>query len=131
MINATTIKLFQRGAYLVNTAREKSCDRDAIDKALREGRMAGWLCGGPGCRSSLEMPWHGMTPHTSGTTLSAQERYAAGEREILECFLAGMAIREAHQIVSGGRLAGTRAHSYSAGNVTSGSEEAVRRVRKD
>ncbi len=25
-----------------------------------------------------------MTPHTSGTTLSAQTRYAAGVREILE-----------------------------------------------
>ena len=28
----------------------------------------------------------GMTPHTSGTSLSAQARYAAGTREILECF---------------------------------------------
>ena len=33
------------------------------------------------------MPNHGMTPHTSGTSLSAQARYAAGVREILECFL--------------------------------------------
>jgi hypothetical protein len=32
------------------------------------------------------MPHHGMTPHTSGTTLSAQARYAAGTREILECW---------------------------------------------
>ena len=34
------------------------------------------------------MPNHGMTPHTSGTSLSAQARYAAGVREILECFFA-------------------------------------------
>ena len=33
------------------------------------------------------MPNHGMTPHTSGTSLTAQYRYAAGVREILECFL--------------------------------------------
>ena len=26
-----------------------------------------------------------MTPHVSGTSLSAQARYAAGTREILEC----------------------------------------------
>ncbi|MEX0673191.1 MAG: hypothetical protein WD067_00360 [Gaiellaceae bacterium] len=32
------------------------------------------------------MPHHGMTPHTSGTSLSAQARYAAGVREILECW---------------------------------------------
>jgi formate dehydrogenase len=33
------------------------------------------------------MPHHGMTPHISGSTLSAQARYAAGTREILESFL--------------------------------------------
>ena len=30
-----------------------------------------------------------MTPHTSGTSLSAQARYAAGTREILECWFDG------------------------------------------
>ena len=30
------------------------------------------------------MPNNAMTPHTSGTSLSAQARYAAGTREILE-----------------------------------------------
>jgi len=39
------------------------------------------------------MPNHGMTPHISGTTLSAQHRYAAGVREILECYLEGKPIR--------------------------------------
>jgi formate dehydrogenase len=28
-----------------------------------------------------------MTPHTSGTSLTAQARYAAGAREILDLFL--------------------------------------------
>ena len=71
------------------------------------------------------MPHHGMTPHISGTTLSAQARYAAGTREILESFFAGRPIREEYLIVDGGRLAGAGAHSYSAGNATGGSEEAV------
>jgi len=31
------------------------------------------------------MPHHGMTPRISGTSLSAQARYAAGMREILKC----------------------------------------------
>lgn len=72
--------------------------------------------------SSLEQ---GMTPHTSGTSLSAQARYAAGVREILECLFEGKDIRDAYQIVTNGKLAGVGAHSYSKGNVTGGSEEAI------
>ena len=59
------------------------------------------------------MPHHGMTPHISGTSLSAQARYAAGTREILECWFAGAAIREEYLIVDNGQLAGAGAHSYS------------------
>jgi formate dehydrogenase len=60
------------------------------------------------------MPHHGMTPHISGSSLSAQARYAAGTREILESWLEGRPIRDEYLIVDGGRLAGTGAHSYSA-----------------
>jgi formate dehydrogenase len=67
-----------------------------------------------------------MTPHVSGSSLSAQARYAAGTREILECFFEGRPIREEYLIVSGGGLAGAGAHSYSAGDATGGSEEAAR-----
>src|SRR5215216_4996693 len=67
------------------------------------------------------MPHHGMTPHTSGTSLSAQARYAAGVREILECWFERRPIREDYLIVNGGRLAGAGAHSYSAGEATGGS----------
>ena len=59
------------------------------------------------------MPYHGMTPHVSGTTLSAQTRYAAGVREILECWLTGEPIRDEYLIVNQGRLAGTGSHSYT------------------
>jgi formate dehydrogenase len=72
------------------------------------------------------MPHHGMTPHISGTSLSAQTRYAAGVREILECYFAGKPIRNEYLIVQGGKLAGVGAHSYSAGNATGGSEEAAK-----
>ena len=70
------------------------------------------------------MPNHALTPHTSGTSLSAQARYASGVREILECWLEGKPIRDEYLIVENGRLAGTGAHSYSEGNATKGSEEA-------
>jgi formate dehydrogenase len=60
------------------------------------------------------MPNHGMTPHVSGSSLSAQARYAAGVREILECWFDGRPIREEYLIVDRGTLAGAGAHSYSA-----------------
>jgi len=57
--------------------------------------------------------------------LSAQARYAAGVREILECWFEGRPIREEYLIAAAGNLAGAGAHSYSVGNVTGGSEEAA------
>jgi formate dehydrogenase len=67
-----------------------------------------------------------MTPHISGTSLSAQARYAAGTREILECWLEDRPIREEYLIVQDGELAGAGAHSYSAGDATGGSDAAAR-----
>ena len=46
--------------------------------------------------------------------LSAQTRYAAGTREILESYFEGSPIRDEYLIVDGGELAGTGARSYTA-----------------
>ena len=54
-----------------------------------------------------------MTPHTSGSSLPGQARYAAGTREILESFFAGETIRPEYVIVQGGKYDGTGAHSYA------------------
>lgn len=124
------ISKMKRGAYLVNTARGKICDRDAVVKALKSGQLAGYAGDvwfpqpAPKDHPWRTMPHHGMTPHVAGTTLSAQARYAAGVREILECYFEGKSIRDEYLIVDKGKLAGTGAHSYSAGNATGGSEEA-------
>ena len=132
MINAGTLKNFKRGAYLINTARGKLCDRDAIADALKSGQLAGYAGDvwfpqpAPQDHPWRTMPHHGMTPHISGTSLSAQSRYAAGTREILECYFEGRPIRQEYLIVQGGKLAGAGAHSYSAGNATGGSEEAAK-----
>ena len=132
LFNEALLSTMKRGAYIVNTARGKICDRDAIVRALETGQLAGYAGDvwfpqpPPSDHPWRAMPHHGMTPHISGTSLSAQARYAAGTREILECFFEGRPIREEYLIVDGGRLAGTGAHSYSPGNATSGSEEAVR-----
>jgi formate dehydrogenase len=71
------------------------------------------------------MPHHGMTPHVSGTTLSAQARYAAGVREILECWFDGRPIRHEYLIVDGGKLAGVGAHSYTVGDGTGEADQAA------
>jgi formate dehydrogenase len=122
----------KRGAYLVNTARGKICDRDAVARALESGQLAGYAGDvwfpqpAPVDHPWRTMPHHGMTPHISGSSLSAQARYAAGTREILECWFEGRPIREEYLIVDGGKLAGAGAHAYSAGDSTGGSEEAAR-----
>lgn len=109
----------KRGSYIVNTARGKICDRDAIARALKSGKLAGYAGDvwypqpPPKDHPWRSMPHHAMTPHTSGTSLSAQARYAAGTREILECWLEGRPVREEYLIVEGGKLAGAGAHSYS------------------
>ena len=126
------ISQMKRGAYLINTARGKICDRDAIVRALESGQLAGYAGDvwfpqpPPKDHPWRTMPHHGMTPHTSGTSLSAQARYAAGVREILECWFEGRPLREDYLIVDGGQLAGAGAHAYSVGNATGGSDEAVR-----
>ncbi|MGZ8694075.1 MAG: NAD-dependent formate dehydrogenase [Gaiellaceae bacterium] len=125
----------KRGAYLVNTARGKICDRDAVARACESGQLAGYAGDvwfpqpAPADHPWRTMAHNGMTPHTSGTSLSAQTRYAAGVREILECWFDGRPIREEYLIVKGGELAGAGAHSYSAGDATRGSEEAARFTR--
>ena len=126
------IARMKRGAYLVNTARGKICNRDAVARALQTGQLAGYAGDvwfpqpAPRDHPWRSMPHHGMTPHISGSSLSAQARYAAGTREILECWFEGKPIREEYLIVDGGKLAGSGAHSYSAGDATRGSEEAAR-----
>jgi formate dehydrogenase len=104
----------------VNTARGKICDRDAIARALESGQLAGYAGDvwfpqpAPADHPWRTMPHNGMTPHISGTSLSAQTRYAAGTREILECWFEDRPIRgNEYLITKGGKLARTGAHSYS------------------
>ena len=119
LFNDQLIAKMKRGAYLVNTARGKICNRDAVVRALESGQLAGYAGDvwfpqpAPKDHPWRTMPHHGMTPHISGTSLSAQARYAAGTREILECWFEKRPIRDEYLIVDGGKLAGAGAHSYT------------------
>jgi formate dehydrogenase len=122
LFNDELISSMKRGAYLINTARARIADRDAVVRAMESGQLAGYAGDvwfpqpAPADHPWRSMPHHGMTPHISGSSLSAQARYAAGTREILESWFAGTPIRDEYLIVDSGKLAGTGAHSYSVGS---------------
>jgi len=111
----------KRGLYLINCGRADLVDRDAVVAAVESGQIASyvgdvWSPQPP----PPEHPWrtmqfNGMTPHISGTTLSAQARYATGTLQILQSFLSGQSIEEDYLIIDGGKLAGTGAASYELG----------------
>ncbi len=136
LFNKDMINKMKKGAYIVNTARGKICNKDDIADALKSGQLSGYAGDvwfpqpAPNDHVWRSMPNHGMTPHTSGTSLSAQARYADGVREILECFFEKKPIRDQYLIVKDGQLAGMGAHSYSKGSATSGSEEAAKYKKK-
>ena len=136
LFDEAMISKMKKGAYIVNTARGKICDKDAIAAALKSGQLSGYAGDvwfpqpAPNDHPWRSMPHHGMTPHTSGTSLSAQTRYADGVREILECFFENKEIRNQYLIVKDGELAGMGAHSYSKGTATDGSEEAAKYQKK-
>lgn len=116
--NDAMFATMKRGAYLINTARGKLMERDAVVRALTSGRIAGYAGDvwfpqpAPADHPWRNMPFNGMTPHISGSSLSAQARYAAGTLEILESYFDGTPIREEYLIVDGGMLAGTGSRSY-------------------
>jgi formate dehydrogenase len=94
----------KRGTYLVSIAPAGICDRDAVAHALETGRLAGYAADGllPGSPAQI-----------AGATLSAQARYAAGIREVLECWFHSKPIRGDYLIVDRGKLAGAGARAYS------------------
>jgi formate dehydrogenase len=120
LFNDELMSTMKRGAYLINTARGLIVDRDAVVRALESGQLAGYAGDvwypqpAPADHPWRTMPHQGMTPHISGSSLSAQARYAAGTREILESYFEGAPIRDEYLIVEGGALAGTGARSYTA-----------------
>ncbi len=98
------------GAYLVNTARGRIVDTDALVEVMEAGHLAGYAGDvwypqpAPANHPWRRMPNHAMTPHVSGTTLEAQRRYADGIRGCLTAFFAGDPIDRDYIIVDGGRV---------------------------
>ena len=85
MFNDALLAKMKRGAYIVNTARGKICDRDAIVRALESGQLAGYAGDvwfpqpAPKDHPWRTMPHHGMTPHISGSSLSGAGALRRGD----------------------------------------------------
>ena len=110
----------KKGAYLVNTARGRIVDTDALVRVMEAGHLAGYAGDvwypqpAPADHPWRKMPNHAMTPHVSGTTLEAQKRYSDGIRDCLENFFAGEPIDRDYIIVEGGRVT-SPSYSYAYG----------------
>ena len=108
------------GAYLVNTARGRIVDTEALVEALRSGRLAGYAGDvwypQPAAKDHpwRTMPNHAMTPHLSGTTLEAQRRIADGVQDCVLRFLDGRPLEREYLIVDGGKVV-SPSYSYAYG----------------
>jgi formate dehydrogenase len=104
LFDADIVGRMKRGAYLINTARGEICDQEAIGRALETGQLAGYATDTQLLRDA--------SVRIAGSTLSAQARYAAGVREVLECWFDDVPIPGDYLIVDRGRLTGLGARSY-------------------
>ena len=88
MFNRDLLFKMKKGAYLVNTARGKIVDTNALVEALEKGHLAGYAGDvwypepAPMDHPWRHMPNHAMVHHYSGTTLEAQRRYADGIKSL-------------------------------------------------
>lgn len=93
------------GSWLVNTARGAIVDTDALVEVLESGHLGGYAGDtwypqpAPADHPWRTMPRQAMTVHYSGMTVEAQERIAAGVKEMLQAYLAGEPLPEDYLLV--------------------------------
>jgi formate dehydrogenase len=118
MFNRDLIFNMKKGAYLVNTARGKIVDTNALVEALEKGHLAGYAGDvwypqpAPKDHQWRYMPNHAMVPHYSGTTLEAQNRYAKGIKDCLERFFENRPLEQQYLIVDKGSIV-SPSYSYA------------------
>ena len=94
----------KRGAYLVNTTGGEICDPEAVGRALKTGQLAGY--------ADDTLLRRDTSVRIARSSLPAQARYAAGVREVLECWFEDIPIPSDYLILDHGRLTGLGARSY-------------------
>ena len=118
LFNSERLSSMKNGAYLVNTARGRIVDTNALVEALEKGHLAGYAGDvwypqpAPSDHPWRKMPNHAMTPHVSGTTLEAQKRYADGIQDCLIRFFEGRPLDRDFLIVDSGKVV-SPSYSYA------------------
>jgi formate dehydrogenase len=118
LFDAARLGRMKRGAFLVNTARGRLVDTEALVAALKSGQLGGYAGDvwypqpAPKDHPWRTMPNHGMTPHVSGTSLEAQARYAEGIRDCVARFLAGQPLERDYLIIEKGKFV-SPSYSYA------------------
>ncbi len=118
LFNRDVLFRMKKGSYLVNTARGKIVETQALVEALEKEQLAGYAGDvwypqpAPPDHPWRHMPNHAMVPHYSGTTLEAQKRYSDGVKDCLDRFLSGRPIERDYLIVSNGSVV-SPSYSYA------------------
>ena len=119
LFDSDVLAKMKDGSFLVNTARGKIVNTDALVKALEDKRVQGYAGDvwypqpAPADHPWRTMPRNAMTVHYSGMTLEAQKRIEDGVKDILDRFFNDQPFQDKDVIVSGGRISSA---SYNAKN---------------
>lgn len=119
LFNSDVLAKMKDGSFLVNTARGKIVNTDALVKALEDKHIQGYAGDvwypqpAPADHPWRTMPRNAMTVHYSGMTLEAQKRIEDGVKDILNRFFNDQPFQDKDVIVSGGRISSA---SYNAKN---------------
>lgn len=119
LFDSDVLAKMKDGSFLVNTARGKIVNTDALVKALEDKRVQGYAGDvwypqpAPADHPWRTMPRNAMTVHYSGMTLEAQKRIEDGVKDILNRFFNDQPFQDKDVIVSGGRISSA---SYNAKN---------------
>ncbi|XP_004304613.1 PREDICTED: formate dehydrogenase, mitochondrial [Fragaria vesca subsp. vesca] len=111
MFDKERISKLKKGVLIVNNARGAIMDTQAVVDACNSGHIAGYSGDvwnpqpAPKDHPWRYMPNHAMTPHTSGTTIDGQLRYAAGTKDMLDRYFKGEEFPAQNYIVKEGKLA--------------------------
>ena len=117
LFNEDVLNKMKKGSYLVNTARGKIVNTQALVDAVNSGQIQGYAGDvwypqpAPADHPWRTMPRNGMTIHYSGMTLEAQARIEEGVKDILTRFFNNEPFQDKDVIVDAGKIS---SKSYTA-----------------
>ncbi|MCC3744906.1 NAD-dependent formate dehydrogenase [Staphylococcus capitis] len=110
LFNEDVLNKMKKGSYLVNTARGKIVNTQALVNAVNSGQIQGYAGDvwypqpAPADHPWRTMPRNGMTIHYSGMTLESQKRIEDGVKDILKRFFNNEPFQDKDVIVSSGKI---------------------------